>query len=65
MNEEQDLLIRKIEQQLENLMPLDDDLSVQYEYDLYDEDGEPIVELFTEDLLEEILEHINSIETNQ
>ena len=65
MTEEQDLLIRKIEQQLENLMPLDDDLSVQYEYDLYDEDGEPIVELFTEDLLEEILEHINSIETNQ
>jgi hypothetical protein len=65
MTEEQDLLIRKIEQQLENLMPLDHDLSVQYEYDLYDEDGEPIVELFTEDLLEEILEHINSIETNQ
>jgi len=64
MTEEQDLLIRKIEQQLENLMPLDDDLSVQYEYDLYDEDGEPIVELFTEDLLEEILEHINSIESN-
>ncbi len=65
MTEEQDLLIRKIEQQLENLMPLDHDLSVQYEYDLYDEDGEPIVELFTEDLLEEILEHINSIESNQ
>ncbi len=65
MTEEQDLLIRKIEQQLENLMPLDHDLSVQYEYDLYDEDGEPIVELFTEDLLEEILEHINSIETNK
>ena len=65
MTEEQDLLIRKIEQQLENLMPLDHDLSVQYEYDLYDEDGEPIVELFTEDLLEEILENINSIESNQ
>jgi hypothetical protein len=65
MTEEQDLLIRKIEQQLENLMPLDHDLSVKYEYDLYDDDGEPIVELFTEDLLEEVLEHINSIETNQ
>lgn len=65
MTEEQDLMIRKIEQQLENLMPLDDDLLVQYEYDLYDEDGEPIVELFTEDLLEEILQHIDTIETNQ
>ncbi len=65
MTETQSQLIRSIEQQLENLMPLDHDLSVQYEYDLYDEDGEPIVELFTEDLLEEILEHINSIETNQ
>ena len=53
MNQEQ--LIRSIEQQLENLMTLDDDLAYQYECDLYYADiDEPIVELFTPELLEEL-----------
>ena len=49
-------LIRSIEQQLENLMALDEDLSYEYECDLYDADDmdEPIEELFTPELLKEL-----------
>jgi hypothetical protein len=58
----QEQLIRSIEQQLENLMVLDEDLSYQYECDLYYDTDEPIVELFTEDILKEIEQHIENIE---
>ena len=52
-------LIRSIEQQLENLMHFDDDLAYQYECDLYyfdeaNEPTDPIVELFTPELLKEL-----------
>lgn len=49
-------LIRSIEQQLENLMALDEDLSYEYESDLYyaDDMDEPIEELFTPELLKEL-----------
>ena len=51
----QDQLIRSIEQQLENLAHFDDDLAYQYECDLYYADiDEPIVELFTPELLTEL-----------
>lgn len=52
-------LIRQIEQQLENLMALDEDLSYEYECNLYDADDmdKPIEELFTLELLKE-LEHV-------
>ncbi len=55
----QEQLIASIEQQLENLMFFDSELELEYELALYDEDGEPIVDLFTEELLNEILEHID------
>jgi len=55
----QEQLIASIEQQLENLMTFDSELELEYELALYDEDGEPIVDLFTEELLNEILEHID------
>lgn len=56
MTETQEQLIRSIEQQLENLMTLDDDLSAQYEDLLYypNTDYEPIVEKFTAELLKEL-----------
>lgn len=57
----QEQLIASIEQQLENLMSLDGDLEYEYESVLY-RDDEPIVELFTEELLREIMEHIDRIE---
>lgn len=61
MNQEQ--LIRSIEQQLENLMTLDDDLAYQYECDLYYADiDEPIVELFTPELLEELTQLVNELD---
>jgi hypothetical protein len=49
-------LVRSIEQQLENLMTLDDDLSEYYENELYyaDKIDEPIVEKFTPELLVEL-----------
>ncbi len=55
----QEQLIASIEQQLENLMFFDSELELEYELALYDEDGEPIVDLFTEELLNEILGHID------
>jgi len=45
----QEQLIASIEQQLENLMTFDSELELEYELALYDEDGEPIVDLFTEE----------------
>jgi len=61
MNEQ---LIRSIEQQLENLMTLDDDLAYQYECNLYyaDKIDEPIVELFTPELLEELTQLVNELD---
>ena len=55
----QEQLIRSIEQQLENLMHFDGDLAYQYECDLYyvdeaNEPTDPIVELFTPELLKEL-----------
>lgn len=52
-------LIRSIEQQLENLMLLSEDLGYEYECELYydcndDEEPEPIVELFTPELLSKL-----------
>lgn len=59
MTETQEQLICSIEQQLENLMTLDDDLYYKYEYHLYyfdeaNEPTDPIVELFTPELLKEL-----------
>ena len=53
---DQEQLIRSIEQQLENLMILDEDLSEHYENELYyaDKIDEPIVEKFTPELLAEL-----------
>jgi len=55
----QEQLIASIEQQLENLMFFDSELELEYELVLYDENGEPIADLFTKELLNEILEHID------
>lgn len=56
MTETQDQLIGAIEQQLENLMTLDEELSEKYDsYCFYpDTDYEPIVERFTPELLKEL-----------
>jgi hypothetical protein len=56
MTETQEKLIRAISQQLENLMPLDEELSQKYDaYCFYpDTDYEPIVERFTPELLKEL-----------
>ena len=55
-------LIRSIEQQLENLMTLDEDLSSQYEGELYDDNEEPIVELFTAELLDKLTQTVNELD---
>ena len=55
MNQEQ--LIRSIEQQIDNLSYLNEDLFDQYSAHYYDENDEPITELFTPQLLKQ-LEHI-------
>jgi len=62
----QEQLIATIEQRLEDLMVYDEDLARQYDYDLYlmDEGGdliEPITELFTPELLQEIEQHIDEL----
>ena len=66
MTETQAQLIRSIEQQLENLMTLDDDLAYQYECDLYyaDKIDEPIVELFTPELLTELENLVYQLDNN-
>jgi hypothetical protein len=64
MNEQ---LIRSIEQQLENLMLFDEDLAWEYECALYydsdeDEEPQPIVELFTPELLKELEDLIDKLD---
>jgi len=64
MNEQ---LIRSIEQQLENLMLLDNDLAWEYECALYydydeGEEPQPIVELFTPELLKELEDLIDKLD---
>lgn len=56
-----DQLISSIEQQLENIQSFDEDLAWDYECELYydhndDEEPQPIVELFTPELLENLTE---------
>lgn len=57
-------LIRSIEQQLENLAHFDAELAYEYENDLYYSDymDEPIVELFTPQLLEELIQLISQLD---
>ncbi len=57
-------LIRSIEQQLENLAHFDEDLAYEYENDLYYSDymDEPIVERFTPQLLEELIQLIYQLD---
>ena len=66
MTETQAQLIRSIEQQLENLMTLDDDLAYQYECDLYyaDKIDEPIVELFTPELLDKLTQTVYELDND-
>jgi len=63
MNQEQ--LIRSIGQQLENLMPLDQELSEKYDSYCYypDTDYEPIVERFTPELLKKLENLVYRLET--
>lgn len=68
MNQEQ--LINSIEQQLENLMHFDDNLSYDYECNLYyecDENGEPIpvIEKFTPQLLKELEDLVYELDSHQ
>ena len=62
---DQEQLIRSISQQLENLMPLDEELSEKYDaYCFYpDTDYEPIVERFTPELLKELENLVYRLET--
>jgi len=64
MNLTQEQLIRTIEQRLEDLMVFDEDLACQYESNLYYSDfmDEPIVKLFTPQLLQEIEQHIQELD---
>jgi hypothetical protein len=60
-------LIRSIEQQLENLMTLDEDLAWEYECQLYydcndDEEPKPIVELFTPELLDKLIQTVDELD---
>ena len=59
-------LIRSIEQQLENLMLLDENLEYQYECDLYyaDKIDEPIVELFTPELLDKLTQTVYELDND-
>jgi len=66
MNEQ---LIRSIEQELENLMHFDDDLAWKYECDLYyfdeaNEPTDPIVEMFTPELLKELQDLVYSLDND-
>jgi hypothetical protein len=65
MTKTQEQLIREIEQQLENLMPLDEELSEKYDsYFFYpDTDYEPIVERFTPELLKELEDLVYRLDT--
>jgi regulator of RNase E activity RraB len=61
----QDQLISSIGQQLENLMTLDEELSVKYDAYCYypDTDDEPIVERFTPELLKELEDLVYRLDT--
>lgn len=54
-------LINKIEQRLDDLSFIDGDLFNQFCCDYYNADDEPIVELFTPELLQEIEELIEDL----
>jgi hypothetical protein len=54
VTETQEQLISSIEQQLENLMSLDVNCEYMYEFELYSDDEQPIVERFTPELLKEL-----------
>ena len=59
----QEQLIRSIEQRIEVLSFIDEDLAYQFECDLYyetDDNDVPIVELFNQELLEELNQLIES-----
>ena len=59
----QDQLIRSIEQRIEDLSFIDEELAYQFECDLYyetDGDDVPIVELFNQELLDELDQLIQS-----
>lgn len=45
-------------------MSFSEELEYEYESVLYDDEGEPIVDLFTEELLNEILDHIDRYDVN-
>jgi|APGre2960657373_1045057.scaffolds.fasta_scaffold92741_2 hypothetical protein len=56
-------LIHSIEQRIKDLSSIDEDLAYQFECDLYyetDGDDVPIVELFNQELLEELNQLIES-----
>jgi hypothetical protein len=62
----QEQLICAIGQQLENLMPLDEELSEKYDSYCYypDTDYEPIVERFTPELLTELEKVVYELDNN-
>lgn len=67
MTDTQAQLIRCIEQQLENLAHFDDDRAWEYECALYydcndDEEPQPILELFTPELLKELTQLIDQLD---
>jgi len=66
MTKSQEQLIRAISQQLENLMPLDEELSEKYDSYCYypDTDYEPIVERFTPELLKELEDLVYQLDTD-
>lgn len=60
----QDQLIRSINQQLENLMILDEELSEKYDAQCFypNTDYEPIVEQFTPELLKELEDLVRKLD---
>jgi hypothetical protein len=58
----QEQLIRSIEQQLENLMLLDDDLSHDYDLLLYDDQEQPIIKNFTPQVLEQLTQIVYELD---
>ena len=66
MTETQEQLIRSINQQLENLMTLNEELSEKYDAYCYypDTDYEPIVERFTPELLKELEDLVRELDND-
>jgi hypothetical protein len=62
MTDTQAQLISSIDQQIENLSFLDEELTYHYESNYYDDNDEPIVELFTPDLLKEVTDWVNKLD---